>query len=79
MQSLAPHPNAAYKNLVDAMKCIVKREGILTAFRGMNIVAMGAGPAHAMYFTCYEAVKKHLNKDGAHNAVGHGKSLLYAD
>ena len=74
MQSLAPHPNAAYKNLIHAMKCMVKREGILTPFRGINIVAVGAGPAHAMYFSCYEAVKKCVNKDGGYNPVGHGRS-----
>ena len=73
MQSLVPHPNAVYKNLIDAARSIVNNEGIMAAFRGMNIVALGAGPAHAMYFSCYEAVKKHVNKNSSNSAFGHGK------
>lgn len=29
--------------------------------RGMNITATGAGPAHALYFACYEKLKKTLS------------------
>lgn len=60
MQSLHPHPNASYRNIKHAFCKIVKTEGILRAVRGINIVALGAGPAHALYFTSYESTKKLL-------------------
>ena len=33
---------------------MIKEEGIFRPVRGMNAMALGAGPAHAMYFTCLE-------------------------
>ena len=62
MQSLRPNPNAVYKNVFDAFKKIIIQEGLFTPLRGMNIVAAGAGPAHALYFGSYEVAKKSLGK-----------------
>ena len=61
MQSLHPHPNASYRNIKHAITKIVKTEGKLRAFRGVNAVALGAAPAHALYFTSYESTKKLLD------------------
>lgn len=60
MQSLRPHPNAAYTNILDAFKKIYKSEGVLGLYRGINVVAFGAVPAHAAYFASYESSKKGL-------------------
>ncbi|EDO49303.1 predicted protein [Nematostella vectensis] len=60
MQSLKPNPNAQYNNMIHAIKKMIQSEGILAPLRGINIVAMGAGPAHALYFSSYEAIKKLL-------------------
>lgn len=76
MQSLRPHPNAIYRNIGDALTTMVKREGLFTPLRGMNVVAIGAGPAHALYFSTYEATKKFLNgNQDTYNPFSHGRYL----
>ncbi|XP_077425970.1 mitoferrin-2-like [Vanacampus margaritifer] len=57
MQSLRPEPNARYRNVMDALRQIVRTEGIWRPIRGVNVLAVGAGPAHALYFACYERIK----------------------
>ncbi|XP_028434437.1 mitoferrin-1 [Perca flavescens] len=60
MQSLQPDPNAQYKGVYQALKRIMQTEGLLRPLRGLNITMMGAGPAHALYFACYERLKRSL-------------------
>ena len=36
------------------LKTMTKEEGRFRAFKGGSAMAMGAGPAHAMYFGCLE-------------------------
>lgn len=80
MQSLCPHPNAVYKNISHAITSMVKKEGVLTPLRGMNVVALGAGPAHALYFSTYEATKKFINgNQTTYNPVSHGRYSLIPD
>lgn len=57
MQSLHPEPGARYRNVTDALRQIVRTEGIWRPIRGVNVLAVGAGPAHALYFACYEKLK----------------------
>lgn len=57
MQSLHPEPGARYRNVMDALQQIVRTEGIWRPIRGVNVLAVGAGPAHALYFACYEKIK----------------------
>lgn len=79
MQSLRPHPNAVYKSIGDALTTMVKKEGLFTPLRGMNVVAIGAGPAHALYFSTYEATKKFLNgNQDTYNPVSHGLAGICA-
>ena len=33
---------------------MVKKEGVLRPMRGIGAVVLGAGPAHALYFSSYE-------------------------
>ncbi|XP_072289253.1 mitoferrin-1 [Eucyclogobius newberryi] len=61
MQSLQPDPNAQYRSVYEALKRIIQTEGFLRPFRGLNITMLGAGPAHALYFACYERVKRPLS------------------
>ena len=74
MQSLQPSSAARYNGRVlEAIRTIVKLEGVKTPFRGINIVAAGAGPAHALYFATYEASKKFLStKKSGHHPLAHG-------
>ncbi|KFV65262.1 Mitoferrin-1, partial [Dryobates pubescens] len=61
MQSLQPDPKAQYRSVYEALKRIVLTEGFWRPLRGINVTMLGAGPAHAMYFACYENLKKSLS------------------
>ncbi|XP_027520989.1 mitoferrin-1 isoform X2 [Corapipo altera] len=61
MQSLQPDPKAQYRSVYEALKKIVLTEGLWRPLRGINVTMLGAGPAHAMYFACYEKMKKSLS------------------
>lgn len=75
MQSLQPEPAARYKNVMDALHRIVATEGVWRPMRGLNATAVGAGPAHALYFACYEKLKKTLSDvihPGANSHLANG-------
>lgn len=80
MQSLRPTTNAIYNGgIFNAIKSMVRSEGMLAPFRGMSVVATGAGPAHALYFSSYEFSKKVLNsKEMVHAHFVHGISGVVA-
>ncbi|XP_078094701.1 mitoferrin-1 isoform X2 [Mustelus asterias] len=67
MQSLQPNPEAQYKNVFDGLLRIIHTEGYWRPFRGLNAMVLGAGPAHAMYFSSYEKMKRTLS-----DAIGNG-------
>ncbi|KAE8750964.1 hypothetical protein FOCC_FOCC002392 [Frankliniella occidentalis] len=59
MQSLTP--NAGHvQSVTGVLSRMVRVEGVNRMVRGMGPVVCGAGPAHALYFSCYEAVKETL-------------------
>ncbi|KAH9883360.1 mitochondrial RNA-splicing protein MRS3 [Xylariomycetidae sp. FL2044] len=71
MQIINPSANGAYKGMIQSTMRIASGEGVLKLWRGMSSVVVGAGPAHAVYFATYEAVK-HLmggNRAGAHHPL----------
>ncbi|KAH8891674.1 APG9-domain-containing protein [Thozetella sp. PMI_491] len=71
MQILSPTPSAVYNGVIQGTYRIASGEGILSLWRGMSSVIIGAGPAHAVYFATYEAVK-HLmggNRAGVHHPL----------
>ncbi|CAI9596795.1 unnamed protein product [Staurois parvus] len=73
MQSLQPDPAARYRNVMEALFKIIRTEGIWRPMRGMNVTATGAGPAHALYFACYEKLKKTLSdviRPGGNSHIG---------
>lgn len=75
MQSLQPDPKAQYRSVFEALKKIIQTEGILRPLRGLNITMMGAGPAHALYFACYERVKRSLSdviQNGGNSHLANG-------
>jgi len=62
-----------YRGIRDAMSRMIIQEGIMRPMRGMQVVVMGAGPAHAMYFSCYEYLKETLTTRGNINShIAHG-------
>ncbi|KAK0136309.1 Mitoferrin-2 [Merluccius polli] len=75
MQSLQPDPAAHYRNVMDALRRIITTEGVWRPMRGLNATAVGAGPAHALYFACYEKLKKTLSDrihPGANSHLANG-------
>ena len=80
MQVLNPAPGAVYSSVIRGMYRIASGEGILNLWRGMSSVIIGAGPAHAVYFATYEAVKHVMggNKAGVHHPMAAGeKNALF--
>lgn len=57
MQALRPNPNASYRSVPDALYKMVRYEGLLRPIRGVSAVICSAGPAHALYYSCYEKMK----------------------
>jgi len=52
------------------MRSIVQEEGALRPWKGMSAMALGAGPAHAMYFSCLEIGKEKAENLGLSNKFG---------
>lgn len=72
MQSLVPDPRADYRGVIDAIVTIFRHEGLRNTTRGIGAVVGGAGPAHALYFACYENLKKRLSNGQQGNHLAHG-------
>ena len=58
MQVFATSPGAMYTGLGNAFTRISSTEGVRVLWRGVSSVIMGAGPAHAVHFGTYEAIKE---------------------
>uniref|UniRef100_A0A914D4A8 Mitoferrin-1 n=1 Tax=Acrobeloides nanus TaxID=290746 RepID=A0A914D4A8_9BILA len=73
MQSLCPCPEVKCPTPVHGVTSMMRREGWMRPFRGVNAVAAGAIPAHALYFTVYEKAKGFLTG----HTFGHNNTLAY--
>jgi len=63
---------ARYNGMLQAVRTISAKEGLTTLWRGMKVVFVMAGPAHAAYFCSYEAAKGVTGSYfGKHNWKGH--------
>ena len=58
MQVFATSPAAVYTGIGNAFTRISSTEGMRALWRGVSSVIMGAGPAHAVHFGTYEAIKE---------------------
>ncbi|KAL3090895.1 hypothetical protein niasHS_007270 [Heterodera schachtii] len=74
LQSLCPCPESTCPTPIHGVASMVRREGFWRTFRGVNAVAVGSVPAHALYFTVYEKFKSSLTG----NTHGHSNSFSYA-
>lgn len=68
MQVFAASPAGVYTGVGNAFTRISSTEGMRALWRGVSSVIMGAGPAHAVHFGTYEAVKE---LTGANEAGNH--------
>ncbi|KIH89116.1 hypothetical protein SPBR_07856 [Sporothrix brasiliensis 5110] len=71
---ISPSGGPAYTSLIQSTYRMAVGEGISSLWRGMSSVVVGAGPAHAVYFATYEAVKHVMggNKVGTHHPLAAG-------
>lgn len=67
MQVFAPSPAAVYTGIGNAFTRISSTEGMRTLWRGVSSVILGAGPAHAIHFGTYEAMKELVGGSNAGN------------
>lgn len=58
MQVFATNQAAIYTGVGNAFSRIASTEGLRALWRGVNSVILGAGPAHAVHFGTYEAIKE---------------------
>jgi solute carrier family 25 iron transporter 28/37 len=56
-----------YTGILSAVSRISAAEGARSLWRGITSVIVGAGPAHAVYFAVYEAVKHSLGGNDHHH------------
>lgn len=80
MQSLACDKNAR-QSISNVLRTMVREEGVFRPIRGMNAMAAGAGPAHAMYFSAIESTRRFFNEGHGvplHVSSGEQKSFIYS-
>lgn len=76
MMALNPEPSGYYRNLPQAFYRIITQESPRVLFRGIGVVASGAGPAHALYFACYEFSKKSLSGGHRSTILSQGEAAI---
>lgn len=64
--------------LQQALQTVFETEGPRVLYRGIGAMGLGAGPAHAVYFSVYEACKEALSKGNLNNHVAHAASGVCA-
>jgi solute carrier family 25 iron transporter 28/37 len=80
MQCINPDPHAKYRGIMHAIREMMTHEGFFRPVRGMHVVAIAAGPAHALYFSCYERMKLLLSgtSQAGHNPMANGIAGCFA-
>lgn len=61
-----------------ALGSILKVEGPAGLYRGIGAMGLGAGPAHAVYFSVYELCKEAFSGGNPNNSVAHAVSGVFA-
>lgn len=61
-----------------ALQSILKSDGTAGLYRGIAAMGLGAGPAHAVYFSVYEFCKKGLSGGNPNNHLAHAASGVCA-
>ena len=77
MQSLACARHQQV-GMVTVMRNMVAEEGLFRPIKGMNAMALGAGPAHAMYFTALEKSKDFFMLKGVSEHLSSGAAAVTA-
>ncbi|XP_058807197.1 mitoferrin-1 [Phymastichus coffea] len=73
-QILTPGPGGGV-GIITEISNMMRQEGIFRPFRGISAMVAGAGPAHALYFSCYEYLKDKMMSTKSYSPNNH---LIYA-
>lgn len=65
MQALSHPGQRLHGSVSNALRAVMRREGISGLYRGVGAVVWGAGPAHALHFAVYEHAKQLLGGNRA--------------
>ncbi|XP_040992003.1 mitoferrin-like isoform X2 [Juglans microcarpa x Juglans regia] len=77
MQALGSCPIKSV-SVRQALQSILKSEGYAGLYRGIAAMGLGAGPAHAVYFSVYEVCKKFFSRGKPNNPAAHAVSGVCA-
>ncbi|KAH0663468.1 hypothetical protein KY284_028399 [Solanum tuberosum] len=77
MQALGTCPLRS-ASIRTALRGILKSEGVAGLYRGIGAMGLGAGPAHAVYFSVYESCKKKFSGGNPNNSAAHAISGVCA-
>ncbi|KAF7816169.1 mitoferrin-like [Senna tora] len=77
MQALGSCPIKSV-SVRQALQSILKTEGPSALYRGIGAMGLGAGPAHAVYFSVYEMCKKYFSHGDPKNSTAHAISGVCA-
>ncbi|CAL9192778.1 unnamed protein product [Musa hybrid cultivar] len=77
MQAGSP-PCQPLVGLRQTLRAVVSAEGPLGLYRGVGAMGLGAGPAHAVYFSVYELSKESLSRENPNNPAVHAASGVLA-
>lgn len=61
-----------------ALGSILKLEGLAGLYRGIGAMGLGAGPAHAVYFSVYEMSKEFFTRGNPNSSAAHAVSGVFA-
>ncbi|KAJ9543564.1 hypothetical protein OSB04_023271 [Centaurea solstitialis] len=64
--------------LRQALHSILKSDGPAGLYRGIGAMGLGAGPAHAVYFSVYEMCKESFSRRWPDNPAGHAAAGVLA-
>ncbi|WCJ34790.1 Mitochondrial substrate carrier family protein [Euphorbia peplus] len=77
MQALTSCPIKSV-SVTHAFRSILQSQGPSAFYRGIGAMGLGAGPAHAVYFSVYEVCKKRFSGDNPGNSLAHAGSGVCA-
>ncbi|CAI9782358.1 unnamed protein product [Fraxinus pennsylvanica] len=78
MQAITSSYKTPAITLRQSLGSIMKLEGLGGLYRGIAAMGLGAGPAHAVYFSVYETCKKFLSAGNPNNSMAHAASGVFA-
>lgn len=78
MQAITSPTKTSAITLRQSLGSIVKLEGVGGLYRGIAAMGLGAGPAHAVYFSVYESCKRILSEGNPNSPVAHAASGVCA-